>query len=122
CAAIEVVLSGRRSTRRVDSIEGSQKVRQCGRELDLISYRLNARRRAAKPSVHRPRPRIAAAGSASGQGLRDGQRQMAGEEREPSLLLVDLRDVALGAWQAHRHLFAEPEGRVVIPVDLKPRA
>src|SRR5438034_10189092 len=41
CAAIEVVLSGRRSTRRVDSIEGSQKARQGGRELDLISYRLN---------------------------------------------------------------------------------
>src|SRR5437762_7697791 len=42
-AAKEIVMPRRGSTRRVDSIQGSQKVRQCGRELDLISYRLNAR-------------------------------------------------------------------------------
>ena len=40
------------------------------------------------------------------------------EHRQPTVLLVDLRDVRVVAREPHRHVVAEPEGRVVPAVEV----
>jgi hypothetical protein len=74
---------------------------------------LQVARSAASHSVDGPGERIAAAGLAARHRGRDRERQPRREYGQPSLFLVDLGGVALGAREPDRHVVAEAEGPVV---------
>ena len=51
------------------------------------------------------------------QPVLNPQGNVASEDRQPTMLLLDLCDVGVGTRQAHGQLVAEPEGGVVPPVE-----
>ena len=120
-AAKEVVLPGFRTACGIDLVEGGEEAGQVGRETVEIPDSIHGQVLSREPLVHRPRPREPAPGNAFRQRPRDRKRQLWREDRQPPVLLVDLRDVPIGARQSNRQVLAEPEGRVVPAIEFDGR-
>ena len=119
--AEEAVLPCRRAARRVDLVEGGEEGGEVVREELEVVDSLHSRGLALKPAVHRPRPREGGLRLAPRHGLGYPHGELRREDGQPAVLLVDLRDVPVGARQPNGELIAEPEGRVVPAVEFYPR-
>jgi hypothetical protein len=76
-------------------------------------------RLAAKPAVDRPRPGITRARNPGTKGYQDQQRQMRSEQRQPTMLLLDLSSITERTRQLNRHIVAKAESPVVPTAVLK---
>jgi hypothetical protein len=117
-AAKEIVLARRRTASGIDLVQGGEKVSQAGGELARIRDPAGGRVVAVEPPVDRPLSREPVRRRSLGQRLGDGEGKLAGQRRQPPVLLVNLQGVLAGTGQPHRHVLAEPEGGVVPPVVL----
>ena len=105
--------SGRRPACRVDPVQGGEEVCQVGSELRQVTNCLFGDQSTVDPPVHRPWPGETASRHAYRQRLRYRQWQLASQDGKPALLLLNRRDILLGAGQPDRHLIAQPECRIV---------
>ena len=119
-AAVAAVRPGRRPARGIYLVQRGQEAGQVSREGGRVFDVTGGQRGARQPAIDRPRPRETASGDAPAQRLRDPQRQLARQHRQPPVLLVHLLRVAGPAGQPHRQVRAEAEGDVVPAARLDP--
>src|SRR5437879_6141846 len=110
---MKVVRPGPRSVRRVDALQGDEKVREAGREVAQISYTLRRGSVAFDPSVDGPLPRITIRWLSYRQRRWNRKRQQRRQFWKPTVFLLHLQRIVGGTRQAHDHVLAEAKGSVV---------
>ena len=100
--------------RRRRLLQGGKESGQRHCKLPEVRDTLDRRGLAFDPAVDRPGPGVTLGRAPHRQRDRNGQRQKRRQDRQPSLLLLDLQRIARGAGQPHAHVVAETK-RPVVP-------